>query len=101
MSQNRIIQFEYRTKDSIIQPDNCVISLFTEKISIRGERCQKVFDPVKIKAVKMTGLFIRYEGVEYGSITTNLVQLLAEISSCNCVEDEFRIFDDEFDLEFE
>lgn len=101
MLSTNIIQFEYRTKAGVIEPNDCVISLFSELIQIKGELRRQVFDPVKKRSVNMTGLFIQYEGVEYGSLTTRLDQLLATLATCNCVEDEFRIFDDPFDFEFE
>lgn len=101
MSRNRIIQFEYRTKDGVIQPNNSIISLSTEKIIINGQLTKKVFDPVKIRPVIMTGLFITYHNIEYGSITTNEQELLSILNNCYCVEDEFRIFDEVFEKEFE
>lgn len=101
MPSNKIIQFEYRTLDGVIQPDDCVISLFTDLIIIKGEQTRQVFDPVKIRPMNMTGLFIEYEAVIYGSLTVSLDQLLANIKACLCVEDEFRLFEDLFDIEFE
>ncbi len=97
---NKLIIFEYRSKDGVLEDHNCVITLFTDEITISGEKRKRVFDPVKIGPVFMRGLYISYRGIEYGSITTTLQQLLIDMD-CNCEDGDFRLFENLFDFEFE
>lgn len=75
MSQ-RLIPFEYRSKNGTLQPENCIVYIKQGLTQILGEKSKTVFDPTGTGDPKrMTGLFIIYDAVEYGSITISEAQL--------------------------
>lgn len=96
-----LIEFPYRTKDGVLETKDCIAILDTEFIHILGQLTKIVYNPVKIGPVKMTGLYLRHKGVEYGSLSISLSQFNAELSACNCPANAFKLFDFEFDFEFE
>lgn len=81
---------------------NCVVDelIDTQEISIQGVLTKKAWDPVNYKFVQATGLFIDYKGIEYG-VVMSLDDFLSAIGGLCCIENEFRLFDIEFDFEFE
>lgn len=96
----QLILFPYRTKGGVLETKDCTLVLDIEHLKIIGQVRRIVYDPVKIRPVYMTGLFIQYENIEYGSLSMTLDQLMAEVLACNCGELDFRIHSIEHALEF-
>lgn len=100
MSKFRLLEFPYRSKNGVLEVRDQVIYLDQELLNIKGEQKRAVFDPVKKKPVFMTGLYLQYKGIEYGSVTMNLAQLTALLEACNCPEDFSRIHVGQFCIQF-
>lgn len=84
------------------QLQSCTTDVFVdcEKVRIIGEKTEKAWDAVNEKFKCVTGFFISYKGIEYGSVEINQSDYFS-LCMANCQEVDFRLFEDLFDFEFE
>lgn len=99
MACRQLIQFPaiYRDGQLLTCATDVFIDCSTTKIN--GEKTEKAWDAVNEKFMRVTGFFINYKGIEYGSIDVDQDAYFALcVAACG---DEFRLHADEYDYEFE
>lgn len=102
MACKQLIQFPaiYRDGELLTCTQNFGIDCSTAKIL--GEKTEKAWDAVNFKFMDVTGFFLNFKGIEYGTIDINQAAYFA-LCVAACKEnnpDEDRIHVDEFDEEF-
>ena len=101
MANKAFIHFPAIYKDgSLLQ---CVVDEFIDcgQLRVIGIKSEKAWDDVAFKHKVVTGLFIAYEGIEYGTIDIDQDELLARCKAAcvNC--SGFRLHTGEHSYEFE
>lgn len=100
MGCRQLIKFPVIFRDGQLQRCTTDIMVDCNEIKILGEKTEKAWDAVNEKFMCVTGFFISYKGIEYGSIDVNESDFF-NLCQANCPEQDFRLFEDLFDFEFE
>lgn len=82
MSCNNKILFPAIFVDGQLQ--QCTVDVFVDcdDTNILGEKTEKAWDAVHFKYKHVTGFFISYKGIEYGSTTMTQVEFVAACADC-------------------
>jgi hypothetical protein len=100
MESKQRIEFPAITEDGTLL--DCVTMKMVDcnKTRPKGVKQVKTWDPIKIKFVMVTGFYIEFEGVEYGSIDMTEEEYLAKCREACLQSTEYRIHVTEFTKEF-
>lgn len=95
---NRYFAFEYISLDERLLRQPAIVQINLNSVTIKGVLTTTVYDPIKKGFFNMSGFFIEYQGNEYGSVSVDPAFFIqSKLDCCNNI----RLFDYEFDMEFE
>jgi hypothetical protein len=95
-----IVQFPAITKDGIILPEVCMVAVDCRKVKSKGETIKRVYDNSAWAYRRMTGYFIEYNGVEYGTISMCESELLNTCNGNICDEEMYQVHVSQFAIQF-
>jgi hypothetical protein len=103
--EGRRVLFPAIYKDGELLEKECDVFVDCSLVTVKGELKKQSWDPVSKRFMMMFGLFIGYNGCEYGTLKIRESDFLDECNGVGVCCDggngpHFRIHVNEFDIEF-